>query len=82
MRRGICDEGKLQRMPKGAIFDQAHAERRIVLTFDLDFGEIAAFTKKRKVSVALFRLHNTRTPHVIERPSVVLNDSKGALAVC
>jgi predicted nuclease of predicted toxin-antitoxin system len=42
-------------------------EGRVVLTFDLDFGEIAAFSHGRIVSVILFRLHNTRTPHVIQR---------------
>ena len=62
----LRDEG-LQRSPNGEIFSKAVAENRVVLTFDLDFGEIAALTKGRKVSVILFRLHNTRTPHVIER---------------
>lgn len=33
---------KLQKLPNGEIFQKAIGERRIVLTFDLDFGEIAA----------------------------------------
>ena len=49
------------------ILTKAIDEHRIVLTFDLDFGEIAAFSHGRIVSVILFRLHNTRTPHVIQR---------------
>lgn len=51
----------------------------MVLTFDLDFGEIAALTKGRKASVILFRLHNTRTPHVIDRLVGVLADCANAL---
>ena len=53
--------------------DKANLERRIILTFDLDFGDIAAFSRGRIVSVVLFRLHNTRTPHVIERLQSALN---------
>jgi predicted nuclease of predicted toxin-antitoxin system len=50
----LRDEG-LQRSPNGEIFAKAAAENRVVLTFDLDFGEIAALTKGRKASVILFR---------------------------
>ena len=74
----LRDEG-LQRLPNGDIVHKALAEQRVIITFDLDFGEIAALAKSRKVSVILFRLHNTRTPHVIERLSVVLGDSTKAL---
>ena len=62
----LRDEG-LQKLPDSTIFEKAHSEGRIVLTFDLDFGEIAAFSHGRIVSVILFRLRNTRTPHVIQR---------------
>lgn len=74
----LRDEG-LYRMPDTEIFDKALSEQRIVITFDLDFGEIAALAKRRVISVILFRLHNTRTSHVIERLSAVLTDSKEAL---
>src|SRR5260370_1789819 len=78
----LRDEG-LQRLPDPDIFNKAHSERRIILTFDLDFGEIAAFSGGRIVSVVLFRLHNTRTPHVIERLGSALNSrealEKGAV---
>jgi len=62
----LRDQG-LQRLPDPDIFSKALIERRIILTFDLDFGEIAALSRGQIVSVILFRLHNTRTPHVIER---------------
>ena len=68
----VGDEG-LQRLPDREIFDKAHSERRVILTFDLDFGEITAFSGGRIVSVILFRLHNTRTPHVTERLGAAVN---------
>lgn len=74
----LRDEG-LQRLPNGDIFQKAVAEERIILTFDLDFGEIVALSDGRGASVVLFRLHNTRTPHVIDRLKKVLKDSAEAL---
>jgi predicted nuclease of predicted toxin-antitoxin system len=74
----LRDEG-LQRLPNGEIFDKAISEGRIVLTFDLDFGEIIALSGGRRTGVVLFRLHNTRTPHVIDRLRRVLSDSAQAL---
>lgn len=74
----LRDEG-LQRMPDAEIFEKAIAENGVILTFDLDFGEIASLSAGGKASVILFRLHNTRTPHVIERLGAVLMDSMNAL---
>ena len=74
----LREEG-LQRMPNGEIFKKAVAETRIILTFDLDFGEIVALSKGHRASVILFRLHNTRTPHVIDRLQKVLKHSGEAL---
>ena len=70
----LREEG-LQRLPNGEIFDKAATEGRILLTFDLDFGEILSLSGGRLVSVVLFRLHNTRTPHVRERLARVLTES-------
>ena len=74
----LRDEG-LHRMPNGEIFKKAINEDRVVITFDLDFAEIAALTEGKKASDILFRLRNTRTPYVIERLSTVLEDSSEAL---
>jgi predicted nuclease of predicted toxin-antitoxin system len=74
----LREEG-LQRMPDSDIFLKAATESRILMTFDLDFGEILALSGERKVSVVLFRLHNTRTPHVIERLKLALAQSKTIL---
>jgi predicted nuclease of predicted toxin-antitoxin system len=44
-------EQGLQRMSNGDIFQKAFAEQRIVLTFDLDFGEILAGSAGKIVRV-------------------------------
>ena len=72
-------EQGLQRLPNGEIFTKAVAEGRVLLTFDLDFGEIAALARGQMASVIVFRLHNTRTPNVIQRLSAVLADCSSVL---
>ena len=73
-------------MPNGEIFKKGINEDRVILTFDLDFAEIAALTGGEKASVILFRLKNTRSSNVIKHFSKVLIDSvddleKGAVVV-
>ena len=68
----LREEG-LQRLPNGRIFQKATNEGRVVLTFDLDFGEIAALTDNARTGIVLFRLRNTRAPNVIERLRTVLD---------
>jgi predicted nuclease of predicted toxin-antitoxin system len=75
----LRDEG-LQRLPNGDIFAKADAERRVILTFDLDFGEIVALAQGRPVSVVVFRLRDTRTETVISRLGAVLRESSDALS--
>ena len=72
-------EEELQRLPDDQIFRKAVAENRVVLTLDLDFGEIVAFSGQQNVSVVLFRLQNPRAPHVIDRLRVVLPEALSAL---
>ena len=55
------DEG-LQRRPDRKIFGEAVAEDRVTLTFDLDFGKMAAFSGGEKCGAFVFRLRNIRTP--------------------
>ena len=75
----LRDQG-LQRLPNGAIFDKGIAESRVIVTFDLDFGEIVALSKGRKTGVVLFRLRNTRVSFVIQRLSEVIAECSDALA--
>jgi predicted nuclease of predicted toxin-antitoxin system len=74
----LRDEG-LQRAPDDGVFAKALAEDRIVLTFDLDFGDLAVRRREPAARVILFRLENTRTTHVIERLEAVLTGSADAL---
>ena len=79
-------EQGLHRLPDSEIFAKAQRERRVVLTFDLDFGEIVAATGVKTASVILFRLKNTRSQHVIGRLEAVLARSsadveRGAIVV-
>ncbi len=67
----LHDEG-LDRLPNGEIFLKAIQEDRIVVTFDLDFGEIVALSHGFKVPVIVLRLHNTRARNVIQRFEAVL----------
>jgi predicted nuclease of predicted toxin-antitoxin system len=75
----LRDEG-LQRLPNGDIFEKAIAESRVIVTFDLDFGEIVALSKGRKTGVILFRLRNTRVSFVIQRLENVVSECADALA--
>ena len=72
-------EERLERLPNGEIFVKAAREKRIVLTFDLDFGEIVAFSHDARVPVIVFRLRNMRAAHVIERLASVLAASGNLL---
>jgi predicted nuclease of predicted toxin-antitoxin system len=74
----LRDEG-LQRLPNGDIFQKGFAEQRIVLTFDLDFGEILAESAGKIVSVVLFRLRDPRTEVVIQRLETVLDQVSAEL---
>ena len=60
-------EQQLHRLPNGSIFAKAAAERRIILTWDLDFTEIVALSGTHVVSAVVFRLLNTRSENVIRR---------------
>src|SRR5437660_12032137 len=72
-------EQGLHRLPDTDIFAKAKAESRVILTFDLDFGEILALSAGAVVSVVLFRLNNTRTPFVEQRLAAVLAPDQDAL---
>lgn len=74
------DELGLERLDDLAIFDKAGAEDRVVLTFDLDFGELLARSRGAAASVVLFRLHNTTSPFVFMRLLSALADAKDELA--
>src|SRR6266702_6571972 len=74
----LSEQG-LQRLTNGEISRRALAERRGLLTFDLDFGEIAALSGETKGSVIVFRLGNPSFTRVVDRLSAVLAESSDAV---
>jgi predicted nuclease of predicted toxin-antitoxin system len=69
---------QLQRLSDDLIFEKASQEKRIVLTFDLDFGDIAAHSSL-DVCVIVFRLRNARATNVIARLQKILTDHSADL---
>lgn len=60
-------EENLFRMSDSAILSKAVEEKSIVLTFDLDFGDLLAAASKNLPSVIIFRLKNTAPNFVTAR---------------
>ena len=54
-------EENLHRLPDESILEKALQEERIVITFDLDFGDLLAIEGHHFPSVIIFRLQN-QTP--------------------
>lgn len=73
-------EQGLHRHADEQVLAQAEAERRILLTFDLDFGELLALSGGQAPSVVLFRLRNTRADRVWERLRQALESAEEELA--
>lgn len=64
----------LQTLPNGDILEKAACEQRIVLTFDLGFGEILAASGKQIVScgrapIGLARVYSSRRPLGSDSPN-------------
>ncbi len=57
----------LDRLRDDEIINTAHAQERIVLTFDLDFGDLLAANSALSASTILFRLRNPTTPNLARR---------------
>jgi predicted nuclease of predicted toxin-antitoxin system len=72
-------ERGLQRLPDPEIWELARRESRIVLTFDLDFAEIAATAGERLPSIVIFRLADQTPSFVTARLKSVLNDCEADL---
>lgn len=81
----LRDEG-LIRLPDPDIVAKALAESRIILTFDLDFGDILAIARSEVPSVVIFRLRNQTPVAVNPRLFHVIHDcaeelARGALVI-
>ena len=69
-------ERGMHRAPDAEIFQVAIAEDRVILTFALDFSDLAAFARDGRARIILFRLTNARARNVIDRLGVVLAESQ------
>jgi len=64
----------LQRADDAVVLQRAKSEERVLLTFDLDFGEILAVGLADKPSVVIFRLSNETASAVNARLGIVLQE--------
>lgn len=65
-------ELRMQRAPDHEVVGRARAERRVILTFDLDFGAVLALGVLDRPSVIIFRLSDARPDSVNNRVAQVL----------
>lgn len=74
----LREEG-LQKLPDRDIFTKAQKEGSIVLTFDLDFGAIAASVRAALPSVIIFRLEDERPNNVNKLLELVIEEAREVL---
>ena len=72
-------EQGLDRLSDQEILTKARLEARIVLTHDLDFGELMAASGASLPSVITFRLHNMRPSNVNRHLRTILTQHPKAL---
>lgn len=69
----------MQRAPDLDIVKRASADSSVVVTFDLDFGDVLALGVLDKPSVIIFRLADERAASVNQRLSAVLAECSAEL---
>jgi len=72
-------EQGLQRLPDTKVMEKAIAEKRVVLTLDLDFGDLLALGIEKEPSVVIFRLYDETPASVNPRLMRVLEDRRSEL---
>jgi predicted nuclease of predicted toxin-antitoxin system len=72
-------EEHLERLLDPAILEKARQEERLVLTFDLDFGELLATGVHALPSVILLRMRDQTPSSVTARLLEVLSERRGEL---
>jgi len=73
--RDLC----LLKMEDSNILQKARTEQRIVLTFDLDFGDLLAASGEKLPSVIIFRLRNQTPSSVRPRLFEILSECEPEL---
>ena len=74
----LAEQG-LNRMADGDILEKARRENRVLLTHDLDFGELLAASGGELPSVIVFRLKDMRSPNISRHLKSILNQQSEAL---
>lgn len=69
----------MQRSPDREVIDRAQSEDRVVLTFDLDFGELLALGVRERPSAVILRLMDETPGAVNPRLAAVLAEQSAAL---
>jgi predicted nuclease of predicted toxin-antitoxin system len=69
----------LDRLPDSSILQKARDEQRVLLTHDLDFGELIAASEASTPSIVIFRLRNMRPTQVNRYLHGVLSQHQSVL---
>lgn len=73
-------EQGLDRLPDPGILTKAYQEQRILLTHDLDFGELMAASQASLPSVIIFRLRNMQPDQVNHYLSEIIRQHQDILS--
>src|SRR5262245_45741556 len=65
-------ELRLNELADRLVFERGAVERRVIVTFDLDFGELAAFATGPTPSVISLRLDDQSAPNALRRVRVAI----------
>jgi len=71
----------LHTMPDSLIIEKAILENRIILTADMDFGQILSFTKTHAVSVIQFRIHDLSPEILINKLKIIFDSFSDQLLI-
>jgi predicted nuclease of predicted toxin-antitoxin system len=77
----LSDEN-LHQLPDDMIIEKAIVENRIILTADMDFGQMLAFTKFEIVSVIQFRVLDLSFENIITKLQIVFESYADQLKTC
>ena len=77
--RHVADIG-MDRASDLEIIEEAKSRRETIVTHDLDFGQLLAFSGEREPSVVIFRLRDTHPDNLFARICHVLPQIDGPLA--
>lgn len=69
----------LHTMEDHLIIEKAASENRIILTADMDFGQMLAFSKTNPVSIIQFRLFDLSPANLISKINIIFERFSGQL---